>query len=288
MTVYTGSDGLTYTFENNELVIEGSGETTALSAGILDGTHNFKSMTSVTVGEGITILSERAFQECFALVSASLPSTLTYMRHRAFNHCTSLQQIKIPKNVAQIDEYAFNNTYSMTAIYFDGNQPIMATGSFRLGVDYPATATVYSKGWASSSVFTSTIIGSDTTLSYVTGVVATYSHLLLNSKKIQVDSAIRDGNGLKIDVSYQKKNVIVSNTSVSSWVSDNTYADYPYRASIAITGVTANDTAEVVFAVAQATSGDYAPVCETYAGGVYVYSAVNDTITIPTIIIFKG
>lgn len=86
----------------------------------------------------------------------------------------------------------------------------------------------------------------------------------------------------------QDKNTIVSNTAVSSWDSDNTYPDYPYRASIAITGVTASDMAEVVFGLDQAISGDYAPVCETYAGGVYVYSAVNTAITIPTIIVFKG
>lgn len=32
----------------------------------------------------------------------------------------------------------------------------------------------------------------------------TYKHLLNNGNKIQVDSAIRDGNGLKIDTGYQK------------------------------------------------------------------------------------
>ena len=77
----------------------------------------------------------------------------------------------------------------------------------------------------------------------------------------------------------------ITNTSVSAWASDSTYPDYPYRAAIPITGVTANDVAEVMFDVDQATSGDYAPVTVTYSGGVYLYSSVNDPITIPTIVI---
>lgn len=77
----------------------------------------------------------------------------------------------------------------------------------------------------------------------------------------------------------------ILNTAVSTWASDSTYPDYPYRAAIPISGVTANDVAEVMFDVDQATSGDYAPVTVTYSGGVYIYSAVNDPITIPTIVI---
>ena len=82
--------------------------------------------------------------------------------------------------------------------------------------------------------------------------------------------------------------MVVSNVTASSWVSDTTYADYGYKCTIALTGVTANDVAEVVFGVAEATSGDYAPICETYAGGVYLYSKVNTAITVPTITVMKG
>jgi hypothetical protein len=81
---------------------------------------------------------------------------------------------------------------------------------------------------------------------------------------------------------------IYTSISVSSWSSDSTYPDYPYRASVPITGVTASDVAEVVFGVEQAVSGDYAPVCETYSGGVYLYAAANVAIILPTILIFKG
>ena len=83
-------------------------------------------------------------------------------------------------------------------------------------------------------------------------------------------------------------NQVFSNVTVSTWVSDNTYEDYPYRSAVTLNGVTANDVPDVIYDVEQATSGDYAPVATAYAGGIYLYSAVNDSITIPTILIRRG
>ena len=79
----------------------------------------------------------------------------------------------------------------------------------------------------------------------------------------------------------------LSNTTVSDWVSDTTYADYPYKATIAATDVTSSMVAEVIYDVADAESGNYAPVCNTFDGGVYIYSKVNTAITIPTILVVK-
>ena len=84
------------------------------------------------------------------------------------------------------------------------------------------------------------------------------------------------------------KHVVVSNVTASSWVADTTYADYGYRCALTIAGVTASDVAEVIFGVTEATSGDYAPVCQTYAGGVYIYSKVNTSITVPTVMVVRA
>ncbi len=86
----------------------------------------------------------------------------------------------------------------------------------------------------------------------------------------------------------QDKNLVFTNKSASSWVADSTYSDYGYRCAVALSGVTANDVAEVIFSLEQSSSGVYAPVCETYNGGVYIYASENTAITIPTIIVFKG
>ena len=76
-----------------------------------------------------------------------------------------------------------------------------------------------------------------------------------------------------------------SNVSASSWTSDNTYADYGYKCDLSCSGVTSNMFAQVVFAPAQADSGNYATVCTTGTNVVTIYSKVNTSITIPTIMV---
>lgn len=81
--------------------------------------------------------------------------------------------------------------------------------------------------------------------------------------------------------------IVVQNKTVatSAWASNSTYSDYPYRAAIAITGVTASHLPEVIFSCSDATGGNFAPVCESYAGGVYIWAKEKPTatVTIPTI-----
>ena len=75
--------------------------------------------------------------------------------------------------------------------------------------------------------------------------------------------------------------------AVDVWESDTTYADYPYKAIIDWTAVDSSMVAEIVYDVADAESGNYASVCNTFDGGVYIYSKVNTAITIPTILVVK-
>lgn len=77
--------------------------------------------------------------------------------------------------------------------------------------------------------------------------------------------------------------------SISSFSADSTYTDYPYRAAVALTGVTSGMIPEVIFALADAVSGNFAPVAAAYNGGIYIYAAEKPTatITIPTIICWK-
>lgn len=92
------------------------------------------------------------------------------------------------------------------------------------------------------------------------------------------------------NLNAQKKRLTFTNTSVatSAWVADETYTDYPYRAAIPLTGVTAASFAEVVLSPTDAVSGAYAPVCETYAGGIYLYANAvpSAAMTIPAIVIW--
>lgn len=85
--------------------------------------------------------------------------------------------------------------------------------------------------------------------------------------------------------------IAATNLSVptSAWASDTTYEEFPYRAAVAITDCTTEYKPDVTLSLAEATSGNFAPIAETYAGGVYIYAAElpEATITIPSITLLK-
>lgn len=97
---------------------------------------------------------------------------------------------------------------------------------------------------------------------------------------------------LEAGTAFELKKLQFSNVSVSAvdFVSDTTYQDFPYRAGVALSGVIESMIPEIVLSVEDATSGNFAPVAESYNGGVYLYatSAPGSDITIPTIIAWRG
>ena len=82
-----------------------------------------------------------------------------------------------------------------------------------------------------------------------------------------------------------------TNTTVeaASFAADETYGDFPYRAAVPLAGAAEAMTPEVVFGAADAMSGTFAPVAESYAGGVYIYAAElpSAAVTIPTILLWR-
>lgn len=97
---------------------------------------------------------------------------------------------------------------------------------------------------------------------------------------------------LEAGAGMELKKLCFANTAVpaSKWAADSTYGDYPYRAAVALSGVTAAMIPEVVFGLAAMADNSFAPVVECYNGGVYIYAAdaPGATITIPTIICWRG
>ena len=82
-----------------------------------------------------------------------------------------------------------------------------------------------------------------------------------------------------------------TNTTIaaSAFVADNNYSNYGYCASIGLSGVTANDTADIYFSGKQVEQEIYASFCESYAGGVKIYAAEkpSEAVIIPLILIHK-
>lgn len=86
--------------------------------------------------------------------------------------------------------------------------------------------------------------------------------------------------------------LLFSNISVpaSAFGADSTYPDYPYRAAIALSGVTESMIPEVVFSAAALSGNGFAPVAGCFDGGVYIWadSVPANSITLPTIICWRG
>jgi hypothetical protein len=96
---------------------------------------------------------------------------------------------------------------------------------------------------------------------------------------------------LQAGTAVELKKLMFTNVSVAktTFVSDSTYTDYPYRAAVTLTGAIAGMVPEVIFSLEDAVSGSFAPVAQSYNGGVYIYAdgQPSAAITIPTIILWR-
>lgn len=85
----------------------------------------------------------------------------------------------------------------------------------------------------------------------------------------------------------EPKKLMFTNVTVptSAFAVDSTYADYGYKATVPLTGVTSSMIPEVVFGINDASSGIYASACESYNGGVYLYASEvpSASVTIPVV-----
>lgn len=65
--------------------------------------------------------------------------------------------------------------------------------------------------------------------------------------------------------------------AASAWASNSTYADYPWRAAVAVSGVTASYRPYVEFSSADVAKGILSADAQSYSGGVYIYASEKPT-----------
>ena len=116
---------------------------------------------------------------------------------------------------------------------------------------------------------------------------------IINLHKVSKTGSYNDllNKPTKLSDFTDDKVVKFTNTTVavSAFVADNNYSNYGYCASISLSGVTANDTADIYFSGKQVEQEIYASFCESYAGGVKIYAAEkpSEAVIIPLILIHK-
>ena len=69
-----------------------------------------KSLKSVVIPKGVTLISQSAFESCEALSEVTIPYGVTTICSYVFSGCTSLRTINIPESVTVIEAFAFKYT----------------------------------------------------------------------------------------------------------------------------------------------------------------------------------
>ena len=112
-----------------------------------------KSLTSITIGNGVTSIGGNAFLFC-SLTSITIPDSVTSIGDSAFFSCSRLTSITIPDSVTSIGRKAFYACTSLTAVTFLGAAPKARDGFSEIRgrrVFSRATPTIYrkpeAKGW---------------------------------------------------------------------------------------------------------------------------------------------
>ena len=89
-----------------------------------------RSLTSVTISEGMTEISASAFQGCTKLTSITLPDSIAKIGEHAFDECSSLISINIPKSLTEIAYYAFYHCSSLQSLIIPDNIKTIAICAF--------------------------------------------------------------------------------------------------------------------------------------------------------------
>lgn len=75
--------------------------------------NNCYSLVSVTIPASVIRIESYVFQYCYSLLSAVIPSGVTNIGNNAFAYCGLLSSVAIPDGVTGIGNYAFADCYSL-------------------------------------------------------------------------------------------------------------------------------------------------------------------------------
>ncbi|SPF49071.1 exported hypothetical protein [Candidatus Desulfosporosinus infrequens] len=136
-------------------------------------------LTSISIPQGTTSISNGAFYDCIGLTSINIPQGVTSIGDFAFYGCTGLTSINISQGVTSVGDFAFYGCTSLTSITFNS-----------------AATTIYDDANTISS--TATIIGYD--ISTAKTYAAKYNK---NFKLLAIpDGTVIFSNGQALDLGY--------------------------------------------------------------------------------------
>ena len=78
--------------------------------------HNWSSLTSVTIPDGVTGIGDSAFSGCSSLTSIVIPDSVTGIGESAFSGCSSITNITIPDSVMSVGIRAFQECSALVSV----------------------------------------------------------------------------------------------------------------------------------------------------------------------------
>ena len=266
------TDTNTDTHYTNYLQIKGNNTEAVKFTQNADKTLNFKPGANVSIsavsGE-ITISSTDTNTATAAdniLDGSNSGTQITYAPYTS-------QQSKLSfdtstTNPTRTDRLNLNGYLYATKLYSGGKEVFTSHQSIK---------SINTNNTTAQAVANETVAGSGTINLHKVSKTGSYNDLLNRPTKL---SDFTDDKVVKF-----------TNTTVaaSAFVADNNYSNYGYCASIGLSGVTANDTADIYFSGKQVEQEIYASFCESYAGGVKIYAAEkpSEAVIIPLILIHR-
>lgn len=96
-------------------------------------------VTSVTIPDSVTSISDDAFINCPQLTNISIPNSVTYIGFFAFGSCTSLKSITLPSSLRSISGALFSGCSQLTTIHIPVSVTSIGNNAF---ADCPSLMTV--------------------------------------------------------------------------------------------------------------------------------------------------
>ena len=81
----------------------------------------YTSLKEVSIPNSVTIIDNKAFEDCSSLISITIPNSVTSIGSSAFEGCSGLTSITIPSSVTSIGESAFGGCTGLTSITIPDN-----------------------------------------------------------------------------------------------------------------------------------------------------------------------
>ena len=112
-------EGLTWKLSNGTLTISGTGWMEDFS-GFAPWYSQCAQIKKITISEGVTSISQHAFEDCINVTSISIPDSVTELNAYCFLACKSMKSITIPQSVTRIGNGVFDACEKLTDIYYGG------------------------------------------------------------------------------------------------------------------------------------------------------------------------